>query len=81
LIKYLNATAGLPDVKLHDLYPAFDQGLIGCEQGAKLVVLFTRPQDCLAALRLDGKCSHSAARVRVREMVIRAQERPAVPQQ
>jgi hypothetical protein len=50
LARYLNATAGLPDVGLHDLYPAFDQGLIGCEQGAKLVVLFTRLQDLLAAL-------------------------------
>lgn len=50
LVRYLNATAGLPDVGLHDLYPVFDQGLIGSEQSTKLVVLFTRLQDLVAAL-------------------------------
>jgi hypothetical protein len=50
LVKYLNATAGLPDVGLRDLYPAFDQGLIGSEQSAKLVILLTRLQDLLATL-------------------------------
>ncbi len=50
LSKYLNATAGRPDPGLHDLCADFDQGLIGSEQFAKAVVMFTRLQDLLATL-------------------------------